>query len=41
MNKMKKDLKFDSQRDFEGYVECTLSLDDYVTKLREKKIISS
>ena len=41
MNKMKKDLKLDSQRDFERYVECTLSLDDYVAKLREKKIISA
>lgn len=39
MSKMKKDLRFSSQRDFETFVDCKTSYVQYVEMLRDSSVI--
>ncbi len=39
MSKMKRDLRFSSQRDFETFVECKTSYAEYVEMLRGGGVI--
>ena len=39
ISKMRKDLRFESQEDFEKFIECTLSYNEYVDYLKTKNIV--
>ncbi len=39
LSKVKKDLRFMNQEDFESFIDCTKSYDEYVTELLNKGII--
>lgn len=36
LSKVKRDLMFENQEDFESFVDCTKSYDEYVTELKTK-----
>lgn len=39
LHQMKKELRFENQRDFEKFIECTYSYEEYVESLKERRII--